>query len=383
MTIVAISFSQVLVDRGSALSARRRLLPLTPAYSPGVSLEAMAAASVTTAAALEEQPINNVKDACPPCALAKQEAKSGCKDCLATKARCGYILRLNPALQEDWSINSKATKSDFYRNNHGLLGTQLTAAIKEHVTETKSELVSNRFAVSGAFKDKLYLDHKFKDIPQQLASLYKNARRITCTITGADLWEEPDYASLRVNEETHRREHQRHIDTTSKLKKAKKEKGPATKKATVQSGAEVDPLSLNANQLKAVGKESRNIAALHTAYGAVLEEAGAPKYSDHMIKGHMASVRQKLSELNDKAALLTMMSETQRGDWNHTREEIVEIKDVLKKLIKKITTQFEDARVELNEVAVTEQPPAKKKRANKKTKDTKSVIRDAESPHES
>jgi hypothetical protein len=323
---------------------------------------------VTTVAPLPEQPINNVKDACPLCALAKQEAKSNCKDCLATKARVGYILRLNPALQEDWESNSRATKSAFYRSSHALLGMQLTAAITEHVTETKSELVSSRFAVSGAFKDKLYLDEKFKDRPGQLANLYKNAMRMTCKITGAELWEEPDYASVRANEETHRREHQRHIETTSKLKKAKVEKRPATKTADVQMEAEPDPLSLNANQLKAVDKEIGIIAELDKVYEALLEEAGAPKYSDHMVKGHMSAVRQKLTELNDKAALLTMMAETKRGDWKQTREEIVEVKDVLKKLIKKIATQLGDAKVELNEAEVKEEPPAKKTKLNKKTK---------------
>ena len=81
------------------------------------------------------------------------------------------------------------------------LAKRMLETITEHMTNTESaELLQN-----SEFLDKEDMTAKYKDKPEQLESIWKNARKIRCTVRNVDVWQDPQFKLKHSDKVTHER----------------------------------------------------------------------------------------------------------------------------------------------------------------------------------
>ena len=52
---------------------------------------------------------------------------------------------------------------------------------------------AEEFGMDGNFLDKEDMDDKYKNKPEQLDNIHKNARKLSCPTRGVELWEDPKW----------------------------------------------------------------------------------------------------------------------------------------------------------------------------------------------
>jgi len=122
-----------------------------------------------------------------------------CQSCNTYRSRLDAALNRDASYKDeskDWSSERKAA---FRERNKGKLSDDIAASLSVIVEEGWEAYQTDEFGMDGNFLDKEDMNLKHKDKPDQLASIYKNARTITCPTRGVQLWEDPQWSSSAKN----------------------------------------------------------------------------------------------------------------------------------------------------------------------------------------
>ena len=82
----------------------------------------------------------------------------------------------------------------------------MPAAIENYVEELHIESNVDKFKAKGHYKDEVDLKEKYKDKPEQLASILQNAPQMECKIRSVTLYKDPDYTDTHEKTEEDRRQ---------------------------------------------------------------------------------------------------------------------------------------------------------------------------------
>ena len=90
---------------------------------------------------------------------------------------------------DDWDFASEDQKAAFYQKYGGARGLALATAVQLHVEERKTDKLVLSFKGTGEFMDLADLTEKFKDKPEQLASIKKHGKTLWDKNRGCTLYE--------------------------------------------------------------------------------------------------------------------------------------------------------------------------------------------------
>lgn len=118
-----------------------------------------------------------------------------CKKCHTLKSRVNRIIESQGASVVDWTKISGETKAEFMAQNADKSGDHLLQKMQETIGEwtRKSSLVS--FKATGEFFDESDLCKRYKDKPEQLASIKEHGRKYWDASRRVYLFEDVNYQS--------------------------------------------------------------------------------------------------------------------------------------------------------------------------------------------
>ena len=95
------------------------------------------------------------------------------------------------------SENGQQTENPFKERSIDKLSDDIAASLHVIVEEGWEAYAAEEFGMDGNFLDKEDMDDKYKNKPEQLENIYKNARKIICPTRGVELWEDPKWCSTQ------------------------------------------------------------------------------------------------------------------------------------------------------------------------------------------
>ena len=89
-----------------------------------------------------------------------------------------------------------STEERFKQENLHKLSSALGASLTTFVEEQHAAFRLDKFSASGGFYDKIDMAERYKDKPDQLASIFANGRTHFCKIRNTQLWQDPSYVAI-------------------------------------------------------------------------------------------------------------------------------------------------------------------------------------------
>ncbi len=138
---------------------------------------------------------------------------------------------------------TKTGRQEFYKANKDLFGDDLKAAVTQAYEKSSTEKESDLFSAQSIWLDQKDLETKYANKPDQLANIFKLAKKFEHPTRGVTLYEDVDYIAkldtLKENEtvQTHRQE------TEDIVKQAKKQKIEKEDKPVKPASSTDKPLS--------------------------------------------------------------------------------------------------------------------------------------------
>ena len=120
-------------------------------------------------------------------------------------------MRKNQELMRVWGKIDKETRQQFMKDNADTMGEDLAKRMQETVTEYKIHNETTEWLQNSEFRDKEDMTAKYKDKPDQLESIWKNAKKIRCPIRGVDVWQDPQFKLKHSDKVTHERIEERRM----------------------------------------------------------------------------------------------------------------------------------------------------------------------------
>ena len=185
-----------------------------------------------------------------------------CKHCHAMLKRMNNLFYEEPDLKEVWSGWDK--KAEFFDANHRLHGADLRAAIEQLTTLEKTQTRSANDSSEAHWMDLIDLRQKFKDKPNQLAALERNAPQCYHTTRECTLYRVDEFKTCTTASEQTSLKHTLSIKTESIRKTAKAAPKPKGKPLTNagEEGAPEDAMKpLNDKQKAALQKIRNDVTA--------------------------------------------------------------------------------------------------------------------------
>ena len=176
-----------------------------------------------------------------------------CKLCNAAKSR---ITRMMAARPEDFSGYDNIATEDrkqLMREAHELFNQDLAKMITETILKSSMKRLSEKSSEHGDFKNMKDAAAIFADKPDEWANLQKNAPRIKCKYTLAELIFVPNYSFCATHEYQREETRKRKIEAESKAKKIKAKptavEVPASTASNGQGPGDKQPKDLVAKEL--------------------------------------------------------------------------------------------------------------------------------------
>lgn len=170
-----------------------------------------------------------------------------CIVCNRFNGRLQRLFKETPELKEHWDCQDQAGKADFFAKKHELHGTHLQAAIEEITTHTQSESATNLEEGDIEWLDEDDLKVRYKDKPEQLAAVKRNADTFWHKKREVTLYGDIAYHSKSRVESTTALKRELSIQTNTVRKKANTKVKP-DKKITTDGGDAGEAVGLTDKQ---------------------------------------------------------------------------------------------------------------------------------------
>jgi hypothetical protein len=164
-----------------------------------------------------------------------------------------------------------------------LMKDDLRKKLDEAITWSTTHSIKVKFGSHGQFRDKQFLEDKYKHVPEQLAELYRNARTCFHPDRKCQMWEDRELSLALEDEEVRTEERKRKMETTEAIKRVPKVKEASMNKKPrlvmpLETGGEVEeqktPVALA--HLKKLDGFMKKSGSLQLELATVLTEATSP-----------------------------------------------------------------------------------------------------------
>ena len=133
------------------------------------------------------------------CSICGKAIIDRCKDCNKFKVRLSRQLAaiddVMPSVATDWRALPIEKSQELAKENHELCGRDLALMIHRSTEEIRKSRVVRKLCANGHLKDKVDLEDKYKNKPDQLENIFKNAYSILCPIRQVTLWADPEFST--------------------------------------------------------------------------------------------------------------------------------------------------------------------------------------------
>ena len=162
---------------------------------PPAKRRRMGGSSSCTSLAVEERKAVKSEDGEPLAKRARVADTLRCVLChrLRSRTRTALNSLMDIVDGAEWGCVNKTSKAKWMRDNAKVFGQELQKSVLEAIEESRVQRNLTEFINSGAFKDKNDLEAKYKDKPDQLSNIFRNARTMTCPVRSVMLRLDPDY----------------------------------------------------------------------------------------------------------------------------------------------------------------------------------------------
>jgi len=148
-----------------------------------------------------------VRKASPLLALLEQVR---CKPCHALRSRITRLI--NSTGVEGFSELSDEERIQLMKGAAELFGADLKKEVTEAIIKSKVERQTIAFSSGGEFEDWDVVEERYKNKPEEWASIQLNARTFTCTVRNVKMVQIPKYQSTDRKEEILQKEQKRKIE---------------------------------------------------------------------------------------------------------------------------------------------------------------------------
>ena len=129
-----------------------------------------------------------------------------------------------------WGKLDKDTRQRFMRENVATMGNDLAKRMQETITEFMFRQQSTEFISNSDFLDKDDMANKYKHKPEQLASIWENARSMHCPIRNVTVWQDPQFVLKSTDKVGHGKIEERKMNQEAIVALPKKAKVTAKPK---------------------------------------------------------------------------------------------------------------------------------------------------------
>ena len=119
-----------------------------------------------------------------------------CQPCNSNRSRLTKALNSDDDDKQDFQKLS-ADKKAFKERNKDKLSENMAESLHVIVEEGWEAYEAEEFGMDGNVLDKDDMDEKYKNKPEQLENICKNARKNICPTRGVALWEDPKWCSTQ------------------------------------------------------------------------------------------------------------------------------------------------------------------------------------------
>ena len=129
--------------------------------------------------------------------IVRQSVKSAetrrCRACHNLRSAVNRLANKHGNLVKDFTQVDGDRVHQFYSDNPHLRGEGLRSKLEDVVTEWKTSTTNFAFTQDGEFLDEFSLTEKYKERPEMLQNILKNARRFWCPVKQCQLYADPTY----------------------------------------------------------------------------------------------------------------------------------------------------------------------------------------------
>ena len=115
-----------------------------------------------------------------------------CNGCTKSRGRLQRLLASDGKLREGWGILDDATKAECVAKGHDFMGMDIKKMLETTIVETVCKSTKREFEAHGEYKDREFLEKKYKGKPETLRLHFELAPTYECPIKGK-LWQDVEY----------------------------------------------------------------------------------------------------------------------------------------------------------------------------------------------
>ena len=150
-----------------------------------------------------------------------------CGDCNGIKNRIQYLTRKTPSLRGALKPLSAEERKDWMVKNGKLVGEDLAKVLHQTCAQASTTKQLAEFKADGEFVDFDVAEEKFKDKPEQWASIRLHAQTHRCPVRNVMMYWIPKFSMTLANSEIDTEERKRRLESSAKMAAAKKIKPAA------------------------------------------------------------------------------------------------------------------------------------------------------------
>ncbi|CAK0852714.1 unnamed protein product [Prorocentrum cordatum] len=205
-----------------------------------------------------------------------------CRVCHNLKSRMGHMFTKGLLDRSRFNAVGVDQRTSILEGAKHLYGDKLKLYIEESLERISETSETSLFKGTGVFKDESELETMFKDKPNVLAAIYRNARTITCATTERKLWELPTYETVHVHKEQTTEIRKRKVHNESTAKAAKQPKTKPEDGPNDPAGPPKDQKQLTASDTKRLNAAVDKVQKEKLAFGGLVANVKAPEMSDYI-----------------------------------------------------------------------------------------------------
>jgi hypothetical protein len=249
--------------------------------------------------------------------------------------------QVDDTIVTDFHAMSKNEKAQFYAKSHNLLGKDLAMQICESVSVAKSISESKKLIDRSKYKDEIDLKEDYKNKPEQLKNILKNAPTMECPIRKVKLYADPDYEVVSTQEEFEERKRKLDFVTDRTVKAVKRAK--PLKAVKIEGDEPKGEHDLTDEELKAIQEIITPIDEMHAEAAAGIAKLDAD-FSQFVTPAFMMKVKGVMADQAERIASIKLAIESKKCEsFKQTKQEATSCQKAMKKQKSDIATKIKVA----------------------------------------
>ena len=254
---------------------------------------------------------------------------SRCAKCNNTRMRVQRRLK-TPDEKAAYANMSESSKARFLEKCADLYGDDLDRAFKSTFAESNAEENNVKLAGNGDWMDEEDLRRKYADKPKRLDAILRNAARWRCPVSETELIEDMTYKTVYENNQLHKVDLKRTLETEETLKKAKKPKQitsvETTKKEEAARDKKNEPKHFNESQAEALRKHKEVVVKAMGDLRTSRDEASEKQLMPFMPTYMEPKISQAIAAATVTVSDLDVVLDANKGAYKVLCAKIVETK---------------------------------------------------------